>query len=285
MMITHLPIDRLISMYAVRPVKRIFQWKIQSSLSILMYHSISEADEREVHPYYRLCTPPALFECHLLYLRENGYRVLTLENAVRELTNNTLQGKNVVITFDDGFMDSYEEAFPLLLQYGVTATMFLPVNYIGDRSIHLNGRKHLTWHEVSEMAGAGITFGSHTMTHRKLSQLSLKEIETEISCSKSIIEDRLGIPSRTFSYPYAFPENEEEQVTFLRECLRQNRYLCGVTTVIGHALSTQDRFFLPRLPINSTDDLDFFSVKLDGYYDWLHGVQYAFKKHKESVLT
>jgi len=285
MNLTRLPLDRMISLYAVRPFKRLLGEGESGTLSLLMYHSISEDKEGFVHPYYRLCTPPGLFERHLGLLKKKGYALLDLETAVKQLTEGTLQGRNAVITFDDGFMDFYENAFPILMAHGAPATVFLPVNFIADRCVRLNGREHMTWHEASEMAAAGIRFGSHTLSHRRLALLSRQEIWNEVARSKEIIENRLAVPARTFSFPYSFPETNGELIAFVRQCLEESRYLCGVTTMIGNASNAQDRFFLRRLPVNSADDEALFSAKLQGYYDWLHGVQYAYKKTTEAVFS
>jgi len=277
------PFERLVSLYAVQPLRRLLGVQGDNMLSVLMYHSISDADESAVAPYYRLCTPPALFERHLQIIREKGYGILGLAEAVEQLHNGTLTGGNVVITFDDGLLDTYENAFPLLLRHGAPATVFLPVNFITDRTMRLRGQEHLTWQNVIEMAQNGMAFGSHTLTHRNLRILPRAVLANEIARSKVIIEDHLGITVQSFSYPFAFPETEKRLILFIRQCLEHNKYTCGVTTMIGTASASQDRFFLHRIPVNSSDDEALFTAKLTGSYDWLHGVQYAFKKVRRMV--
>src|SRR5439155_15033721 len=98
------------------------------------------------------------------------------------------------------------DGFPTLSKLGFNATVFLPTGYIGRVARTFKGKKCLTWNEVRELHRAGVEFGSHTVTHPRLTSLTVKEIEHEIRSSKDTIEDELGARVRAFAYPYAFPE-------------------------------------------------------------------------------
>jgi peptidoglycan/xylan/chitin deacetylase (PgdA/CDA1 family) len=115
--------------------------------------------------------------------------------------------KSLVITFDDGYHSVYEQAFPVLQAYNLTATVFLTVGeHVANQSFGrlptLNGMTMLDWKEIREMYRWGITFGAHTQTHPDLTQLSPAHIEREIRDSKAIIEDALGAPVNCFAYPF-----------------------------------------------------------------------------------
>jgi peptidoglycan/xylan/chitin deacetylase (PgdA/CDA1 family) len=97
----------------------------------------------------------------------------------------------VVLTFDDGYLDFYTQAFPVLRQYGFTATVFLPTDYIDSSKPGLKGKYHLTWDLVRELSQSGIDFGSHTCSHPQLYELSPAEIESELRKSKETIEFQL----------------------------------------------------------------------------------------------
>jgi peptidoglycan/xylan/chitin deacetylase (PgdA/CDA1 family) len=285
------------------------------AVPILMYHSISEDNEAGVNPYYRTCTKPAIFRQHMQFLAEQGYRTLNLdellallravptglEMAERELrTSELLQTSTVghrpvmherlvVITFDDGLHDFYSEAFPILQQYGFTATMFLPTGFIGDTRRHFrpstlkshgsNARVCLTWGEVRELSRAGFQFGSHTVNHPKLIDLDWPEIKSEIQDSKSEIEHHLGESISSFCYPFAFPR-EASFARALRDLLACSGYTCCATTEIGRVAYECDPFRLRRLPANSLDDAPLFIAKLEGAYDWLSVPQSASKALK-----
>ncbi|MEO0096028.1 MAG: polysaccharide deacetylase family protein [candidate division WOR-3 bacterium] len=116
------------------------------------------------------------------------------------------QGKNgIVITFDDGEENIYHYAFPILKKYHCPAIVFLIVNYIGKKNywdISITGRnRHLDWDQILEMKKYGIVFGSHTMSHRNLTQLNEKELEYELFESKRVMERYLGKVD-TISYPF-----------------------------------------------------------------------------------
>ena len=113
----------------------------------------------------------------------------------------------MVITFDDGYRSVYEEAFPVLQRYGMSATVFLTVgkaNAANSRESlpSLKGRSMLSWRCIREMQNHGIVFGAHTMTHPDLTHLPVDEVKQEILASKEIIENALGTTVSTFANPY-----------------------------------------------------------------------------------
>jgi peptidoglycan/xylan/chitin deacetylase (PgdA/CDA1 family) len=268
--------DRLATLYLFHPLRNLHRQA--AGIPILMYHSISAPNDSNRHPYYQTVTSPHVFEQHLKFLRDSGYKSIGLTDALSRLHESPPDhARTVVITFDDGFADFYSQAFPLLSQYGFTATMFLPTSYIDRAPRKFKGVECLTWSQARELQKAGMHFGSHTVTHPQLKNLGPKELETEIRCSKRTIEDELGTAVASFSYPYAFPETDGPFRQRLGGLLEENGYQNGVSTIIGTANAAGARFFLKRLPINTCDDLPLFRAKLEGGYNWLHTVQYASK--------
>jgi peptidoglycan/xylan/chitin deacetylase (PgdA/CDA1 family) len=137
-------------------------------------------------------------------IREGNSKINTLNrkskiNNEKKLTNNQPAAKfeepnkrhvprYVVLTFDDGYLDFYTRAFPVLRQYSFTATVFLPTSYVGSSKPGLRGKKHLTWDMIKELSQSSIDFGSHTCSHSQLYKLSLDEIKSELQKSKETIE-------------------------------------------------------------------------------------------------
>jgi peptidoglycan/xylan/chitin deacetylase (PgdA/CDA1 family) len=242
-----------------------------------MYHSIADEDETGVHPYYRTATAPSVFEFHMQYLRDQGYSAINLAEAVSLFQTGTPATKCAVITFDDGYGDFYQHAFPALSRHGFTATVFLPTAYIGMAPIQFKGKDCLTWPEIRELRKHNVVFGSHTVTHPQLSTLDDNTVNNEVLNSKRAIEDNLGESVDSFSYPYAFPEGKISFTQKLRDTLVNSGYNQGVSTRIGLARREEDRYFLRRLPMNTLDDMALFRAKLRGGYDWLHTFQYASK--------
>src|SRR6266545_4736762 len=142
-----------------------------SRIRILYYHSISDAPIRS-------SVSPGAFTAQIEYLVQHGYHLLSLSDAVARLSSGAVfPDRSAVITLDDGFQDNYENALPILTRFKVPATVFLTVGYIGTGRLPTLTRtdfmpRPLDWREVKEMQSQGIEFGSHTITHPMLSQVS-----------------------------------------------------------------------------------------------------------------
>ncbi len=274
--------DRIVTLGLFYPLQRLAGPR--PGIPILMYHSISREEERGRGPYFRTCTDPTIFENQIKYLARNGYEAINLDEAIQRIEAPSPNArKAVVLTFDDGYEDFYTEAFPVLSAFRYTATVFLPTAYIGDTAQAFNGTECLTWSHVRELQNAGIEFGSHTVTHPQLATLPKESVKRELWCSRTEVEDRLGAPVRSFSYPYAFPEANREFKREFREMLIAAGYCNGVSTIIGRLSRRSDRCVLERLPVNSGDDSGFLKAKLEGGYDWLHTIQLTSKMWKPQL--
>jgi peptidoglycan/xylan/chitin deacetylase (PgdA/CDA1 family) len=272
--------DRVATLYLFYPLLRVTRAG-GVKVPILMYHSISENNNGDSSAYYQTTTSPGVFAEQMKFLSENGYTTIVMSTAVDTLKQNAGDpGKKVVVTFDDGFEDFLTRAFPVMQRYGFTATVFLPTAFIGDMPIKFKGTSCLTWSQVKELHAAGVLFGSHTVNHPQLASVGPGELERELCQSKKEIEDKLGSAVPSFAYPYAFPETNGPFKLRLSGLLEQAGYKNGVSTVIGTAAAQHDPLFLPRLPMNSWDDLRLFRAKLEGGYNWLHGPQYLAKVMK-----
>lgn len=269
-------LDRFVTLHVADPIQRSSP-RSRFSIPILMYHSISETDETGVRPYYRTTTTPSVFALHMKSLYDCGYCTVNLAHAVNLLQDSATTKRYTVITFDDGYADFYSHAFPELNRWGFTATVFLPTAYIGRVPTQFCGKDCLTWGQIRELRRCGISFGSHTVTHTRLSSLDAASMNSEIASSKQTIDDNLGESIDSFAYPFAFPEANTSFIRILRDTLVTSGYSNGVSTRIGTARPEDDCYFLRRLPINSSDDSRLFRVKLQGGYNWLHAVQRASK--------
>jgi peptidoglycan/xylan/chitin deacetylase (PgdA/CDA1 family) len=279
-------LDRLATLHIASPLRRFSSWEEPPSIPILMYHSISHEDEARVHAYYRTATSPEVFAAQMEYLHKSGYQSCSLtEAAVFSKSEVVSRVKRVAITFDDGYGDFYNEAFPVLNKFNFTASVYLPTSFIGKGALQFKGRDCLTWSEVRELHKYGISFGSHTVTHPQLSSLDKALVEKEISDSKKDIEDNIGSVVDSFAYPYAFPQAKIKFKEMLQDLLRSEGYQNGVCTIVGRAGRNSDPFFLPRLPINDLDDTELFEAKLAGAYDWISSLQSAVKTARACVST
>ena len=278
-------IDRLASVYLSHPLARVLRSLSTARVPILMYHSVSDSLFGKSHPYYQINCSPPVFARQMRWLRQNSYRTMNLTQMWTAMETGQDVSKTVVITFDDGYRDFYTDAFEALRQCGFTATIFLATDRIQDSSVRVEGADYLTWREVRELYAEGIRFGSHTVTHPDLRSLGPEQIDYELGYSKEIIEQKLGVSIRSFSYPYAFPEEDRDFTRYLVDSLKNHGFENGVSTIIGRAKAGNNCFCLPRLPVNSWDDPSLLRAKLEGGYDWLHWPQLCRKfLHQNACL-
>jgi len=275
-----LRLDRLATLYLVSPLMRLAS-RQRASIPILMYHGIVDEDDSGKHPYYRTTTSPSSFTAQMEHLHRSGYKTSSLTDGIALLkAKGASSTKDVIITFDDGYRNFYQKAFPLLERFDFTATVFLPTAYIGESRLQFKGQDCLTWSEIRELQKCGVLFGSHTVTHPQLSGLSKDAIEKEVVDSKIAIEDKTGRQVDSFAYPYAFPQADFEFRKMLRDTLVSAGYRNGVCTIVGSAAYGSDPFFMERLPANSHDDEELLQAKLAGAYDWISVPQSILKATK-----
>jgi peptidoglycan/xylan/chitin deacetylase (PgdA/CDA1 family)/glycosyltransferase involved in cell wall biosynthesis len=215
----------------------------------LALHSISAPHTPEESRYY---LSPDHFKRFLRWFHDAGYKSATSE----EWLNGNLSDKQVLLTFDDGYDDLYTEMFPLVSEYGLTALVLLVSSQIGganvwDQKNGLRARTLLSVAQVREMQQYGIEFGSHTVSHRYLPEISDADLQREVVDSKRRLEDLLGIEITSFAYPYGGVDRR------VRSAVISAGYRQGFTTLPG-ANWWNDPFTQHRAEINDyTSMLDF----------------------------
>lgn len=225
----------------------------------LTYHSITDALSGS--DAYQMTTPRQMFDDQMAYLKENRYAVVSCDEAVDALIGRKpLPPRSICITFDDGFRDNLTNAIPVLERYGFRATIFLTVDYMGA------GREYLDWNEARSAAGSGVvSFGAHTMSHRRLRGLGADGLDREIVISRRILEDKLGVPIGLFAYPFGSYGSFDRGV---KKTLLAAGYKAAFTTVAGSNGPGADIFALRRTRISWYDDAREFEKQLAGSYDW-----------------
>jgi peptidoglycan/xylan/chitin deacetylase (PgdA/CDA1 family) len=185
---------------------------MSTRIPILTYHSIDDSGSV-------LSTPPHKFRDQMQILQDRRFNIISLNNLINLIRNRQpFPSKTVVITFDDGFKNFYLKAYPILQEFGFSATVFLVPGYIGKTSkwnTTLRGMPVLDlleWGQIKEMANKGIDFGAHSMTHEDLAKLSLEEARQEIIKSKSAIEEHINHDVTIFCYPYGITNREIKPV-------------------------------------------------------------------------
>lgn len=168
---------------------------------ILAYHKVQ--DEFELGISY---TTPRQFERQIAYLRENGYRSISVDEYVR---GENLHPKSVILTFDDAYESIYENAFPILSKHGFTATIFVITKFVGqlnrwDYHAERFQFTHCTWPQLQFLATQGWEIGSHTVDHANLRSLSSRRIWHELRYSRDVIEHHVQEKVNVISYPYGW---------------------------------------------------------------------------------
>ena len=175
---------------------------------VLLYHKIDLPGPQSL--IRGSFTPPRRFKRQMTYLKRKGFTFLTAADLVEHyLAHGEFPARTVAVTFDDGWRDNYLNAFPVLLELGIRATVFLVAGEVGKVSFRAvtkgePARAYLTREQILEMDRHGIEFGSHTQSHQLLDRIPEPEARREVTQAKQCIEDMLGKRCRTFAYPAGF---------------------------------------------------------------------------------
>ncbi len=164
---------------------------VSPAVPILMYHHIKDYPYGEDLSSVSIFVSPVSFEAQLDWLASNNFQTVNLsyfQNPTR------ISGKPIVLTFDDGYQDAYDQVFPTLKKYGFSATFYLITDNIDKPGF-------LTAKEILEMQAGGMTFGSHSLSHPNLTEISEQQAQQEIYTSKKNLEKVLGKQVVDFCYP------------------------------------------------------------------------------------
>ncbi len=174
------------------------------TLRVLMYHKVNDIPDNPT------TVPVGRFDEQLAQVRELGYQTVGLDAVLDYYTTGTpLPEHAVLITFDDGYRDTLENALPVLQKHGCPAVIFVPVAYMEDATplpheTHLieRGMRNptLDWGLMRELDAGGVRVESHGIAHRPLADVSLDEAVREIAVSKLKLEEKLGRPVRAYAY-------------------------------------------------------------------------------------
>jgi peptidoglycan/xylan/chitin deacetylase (PgdA/CDA1 family) len=180
--------------------------------------------------------------------------VVDLDTAIRRW-GETEADRLVVLTFDDGYEDTYTRAFPLLRERDFPFTLYLATEMVERRLF--DDVPTLTWNQIAEMAASGLmTLGAHTHTHRDLRGTGYDETRFELEISNHIIEQRTGIVPRHFAYPWGFWSERAHRV--VKEIYE--------TASLGAPVSRTnfDAHMVFRFPVQLSDGTRWFSSRVRG---------------------
>jgi peptidoglycan/xylan/chitin deacetylase (PgdA/CDA1 family) len=234
---------------------------------VLCYHSI--------HPTKSFSSAtPALLSQHLRWLKDQC-ELIPFGRIMEAARSTDGSRPRVAITFDDGYADNYEWAFPILQEHAVPATFFLTTGLLAKdpaivarcarlRCAPPEAVRPLEWSQVREMQKARMEVGAHTHSHPNLARLNHAAALTELQHSKSLIEDELGAPVRLMAYPFGKPHRHFTAATM--ELAADTGYACAAAATFrgvqpSHSPFAVPRFFVPR------DSVGTLAEKIAGAWD------------------
>ncbi len=202
-------------------------------IPVIQYHKI---DMPAADSLVRGCfTPPRRFARQMAWLKKAGFVFYTASELIEHFQQNGVFPENgIALTFDDGWKDNHTNAFPILRDLGIKATIFIIPSVTGETSTKAAAkgegpRAHLSREEILEMSRHGIEFGSHSMNHRILPELSREELRLEVEEAKKQIEELTQKPCPTFAYPAGYFSDDAKQI------ISEAGHTAAFTTTYGPA--------------------------------------------------
>jgi peptidoglycan/xylan/chitin deacetylase (PgdA/CDA1 family) len=207
---------------------------------ILMYHYVSDLPKDADDIRRDLTVIPQHFREQMDYLKAQEYSTISLYQLYDALTKGApLPPRPIVLTFDDGYVDAYINAFPILQQYGFTGTFFIITGKPDN-----NASGYMSWAQIKQMSDAGMSIEAHTKSHADLRGRSQDFLVYEILGSLQSIEAHTGHTPHMFAYPSGHYDVETLRV------LRQLPVWMAVTTEHGDRATSTDLLLTPRLRIH-----------------------------------
>ena len=227
---------------------------------IFGYHNIGQSPR---HSRFKLLyVDPEKFSRQLWTLRRLGLRGVSMSEGIRQLRSNT-KGNLVILTFDDGYVDTLTQALPVLRKFGFTATCYVVSDAIGAHNRwdadQLQEVKPLMSHaHLQQWLAAGMEIGSHSRSHPRLHELDNEAADREIAGSRAQLCAQFGVPVEHFAYPYGSFKDDTVGL------VKRAGYSSAVSVVAGVARPTDDPYRLPRMLVDGERGWCRFLLQLAG---------------------
>ncbi len=223
-----------------------------AGMTILIYHRVGAGAGGQMD------LSPAVFDEQLRWLRATQ-RVVSLDDAAAELSQDGPVPSGVVITFDDGTTDWVDHVLPALERHRVPATFYVATDFV-DRQVRFPGEgRPITWGGLKELASSSlVTVGSHTHRHLLLDRLPPGEIDDELERSIDLLADQLGTRPSHFAYPKAVAGSVAAQNAV------RSRFRTAVLAGTRPNPAPSDLHRLARSPVQASDSPRWFRAKANG---------------------
>lgn len=220
---------------------------LRSTAVVVAFHRVQDRHDGE-----GLTVDVATFERHCQYFVRH-FHVVSLPTLIDRLEEGARLDRELAITFDDGYLDNYENAAPVLEKLGLPATFFVVSQWIGTDVVpwwdQMVGRRHawMNWEQVRSLHRRGFDIGAHTRTHVDLGAVNNGDAQEEILGSRKELERQLNAAVDLFAYPYGRRSNIMESN---RELVKQSGFRCCCSCFGGLNATGADPFHLARVPIS-----------------------------------
>lgn len=207
-----------------------------TKVMVLNYHKIDDS-------FISLAVRPEDFAYQMKYLHDNGYHTISPDELYESLAGTGELPENpVLITFDDGYLDNYTNAYPILKKYGFKATIFVITSFLGK------DKHYITWDQAREMNAYGIDIESHTVDHKSMTDLTDEQLRTELVESKKEAEEEMGHPVDYMAYPTGTYN------LHIAEMVKEAGYKAAFTIKYGNVDKASNIYALERVPIFHTEN-------------------------------
>jgi peptidoglycan/xylan/chitin deacetylase (PgdA/CDA1 family) len=222
--------------------------KIDSKVIITAFHRVND----HLPPDSLTCRSE-MFEQFCRYFKDN-FRVVPLAEQIEGFKTGRNMGGTLSITFDDGYLDNYEVAAPILEKLGLPATFFITSDFIASERVPFWDKElpqqpgWMNWEQVRDLAKRGFTIGGHTVNHIDMGKEPAERVRQELDTSKSRIESELGRGIELFAYPFGGEKNINETS---RQLVREAGFNCCMSCHGGTNEPATDVYRLKRIPIST----------------------------------
>lgn len=226
-----------------------------SNIPVLMYHSISDQKNK-------MSVSRVNFKKQMKLMDRLGYKAINLKDLEK-----VEERKKFVITFDDGYEDVFNNAYPILNELGFNATCFFVTNHIGKSNswdkdqINYQEKRLMNDKQINIWKESGMEIGSHSMDHKNLTKIDFEDKTRQIIDSKYFFKKKYNIEVESFSYPFGYFDHE------CIEIIKKN-YKYAVTTKRSRYKPHKfENHQIPRIPINSDTSIFKFMFKILTFYE------------------
>lgn len=213
---------------------------------VLLYHHIQPLEVAKERGQVSLTVDNGIFDRQMAYLVSNGYQTITAGELVDAiLTHSSLPAKSIVLTFDDGYLDNYDYAFPTLQKFHLIGNLMVPTGLLGTA---FATNQYFSWDQLKSMVDSGTMYAyNHTWSHFPMAQGPVSKDQFEINTSQQELSDHLGKKSSIFVYPYG----SGQTTPWVIALLKQDGFTAAFSTLYGYYQCDSNIYALPRIHVGN----------------------------------